>query len=165
VNASDRPIPALQDRSYERAGSARERTLAEDVGCARGPAVRLRIFSVSAASPPKSVASFTISPTGSPATCATCDLRHSADLKNVPHPINAPNLTKKRRLEEWPLDAAGAACRGQHGAARVPARPVAPRVSVVLNPRSGRLDPSDRRRNPRANPRGQTTEGSPRGIP
>jgi hypothetical protein len=44
--------------------------------------------------------SFTISPTGSLATCATCDLRHSADLKNVPHPINAPNLTKKRRLEE-----------------------------------------------------------------
>jgi len=44
--------------------------------------------------------SFTISPTGSPATCATCDVRHSADLKNVPHPINAPNLTKKRRLEE-----------------------------------------------------------------
>ena len=39
-----RPIPALQDRPYERAGSARERTLAEDVGCARGPAVRLRII-------------------------------------------------------------------------------------------------------------------------
>src|ERR1700733_2647577 len=38
------PIPALQDRPYERAGSARERTLAEDVGCARGPAVRLRII-------------------------------------------------------------------------------------------------------------------------
>src|SRR3984957_19974746 len=45
--------------------------------------------------PPESVASFTVSPTGSPATCATCDLRHSADLKNVPHPINAPNFTKK----------------------------------------------------------------------
>jgi hypothetical protein len=41
---SYRPIPALQDRPYERAGSARERTLAEDVGCARGPAVRLRII-------------------------------------------------------------------------------------------------------------------------
>jgi hypothetical protein len=40
----NRPIPALQDRPYERAGSARERTLAEDVGCARGPAVRLRII-------------------------------------------------------------------------------------------------------------------------
>ena len=39
-----RPIPALQDRPYERAGSAREWTLAEDVGCARGPAVRLRII-------------------------------------------------------------------------------------------------------------------------
>ena len=39
-----RPIPTLQDGPYERAGSARERTLAEDVGCARGLAVRLRII-------------------------------------------------------------------------------------------------------------------------
>jgi hypothetical protein len=30
--------------AYERVGSARERTLAKDVGCARGPAVRLRII-------------------------------------------------------------------------------------------------------------------------
>jgi hypothetical protein len=44
ANGESRPIPALQDRPYERAGSARERTLAEDVGCARGPAVRLRII-------------------------------------------------------------------------------------------------------------------------
>ena len=44
ANRSKRPIPALQDRPYERAGSARERTLAEDVGCASGPAVRLRII-------------------------------------------------------------------------------------------------------------------------
>ena len=103
ANRSSRPIPALKERPYERAVSARERTLAEDVGCARrGGSSRCSspTFSVSAAPPPKSVASFTISPTGSPATCATCDLRHSADLKNVPHPINAPNLTKKRRLEE-----------------------------------------------------------------
>ena len=57
------------------------------------------------------------------------------------------------------LDAAGARRRGQRGAARVPARPVA--RALVLNPRSGRLDPSDRRRNLRANPRRQTTEESP----
>ena len=55
-------------------------------------------FSVSAACPPKSFASFAISPTGSPATCARCDLRHSADLKNVPHPINPPKLIKKTAL-------------------------------------------------------------------
>jgi hypothetical protein len=44
ANGSNRPIRALQDRPHERAGSARERTLAEDVGCARGPAVCLRII-------------------------------------------------------------------------------------------------------------------------
>src|SRR3984957_4793143 len=38
-----RPIPTLQDGPYERAGSARERTLAEDVGWARGLAVGLRV--------------------------------------------------------------------------------------------------------------------------
>ena len=66
----------------------RERTLAEDVGCARArrfvfgsSGCSSPTFSVSAAPPPKSVASFTISPTGSPATCATCDVRHSTDQK------------------------------------------------------------------------------------
>ena len=40
----------------------------------------------SAARRPKSFASFAISPTGSPATCARCDLRHSADLAARPAP-------------------------------------------------------------------------------
>jgi hypothetical protein len=55
---SNRPFPALHDRPYERAGSARERTLVEDVGSARCAAIRLRIipllsptFSVSARAP------------------------------------------------------------------------------------------------------------------
>jgi len=94
-------------QALRRGGGARERTLAEDVGCREARRFVFAssgrsspTFSVSAAPPPKSVASFTIPPTGSPATSTRCDLRHSADLKNVPHPINAPNLSKKRRLEE-----------------------------------------------------------------
>jgi hypothetical protein len=57
--------------AYERVGSARERTLAKDVGCARGrrfvfgsSGCSSPTFWVSARAPPKSVASFTISPTG-----------------------------------------------------------------------------------------------------
>jgi hypothetical protein len=102
ANRSSRPIPALKERPYERAVSARERTLAEDVGCARrGGSSRCSspTFSVSAA-PAQVRRELHDLADRSPATCATCDLRHSADLKNVPHAINAPNLTKKRRLKE-----------------------------------------------------------------
>jgi hypothetical protein len=94
--------------AYERVGSARERTLAKDVSCARGPAVRLRIIRLQFAyllglrprpRPSPSRASRSRRPV-SRLPARHCDLRHSADLKNVPHPVNAPNLTKKRRLEE-----------------------------------------------------------------
>ena len=34
MNGSKRPFAALQDRAYERAGSARKRSSAEDGGCA-----------------------------------------------------------------------------------------------------------------------------------